>query len=139
MEKNKKLKTSRPTFSTSGPPFKIRMGIPTMDQLWQSLTAGFDLQTLSNEQYKLYKKWGKALALLSANPFYPSLKSHEITSLSVKFGRKVFESYLENSTPSAARMFWIYGNNRGEIVVLALEPHPEPGEYGRIKLADEPK
>lgn len=57
---------------------------------------------------------------------------------SKKYGKKVFESYLENQTPGAARMFWTYGPERGDITILALEPHPEPGEYGRVKLATEP-
>jgi len=69
---------------------------------------------------------------------YPSLNSHEITTLTQKYRKKIFESYLENHTPGAARMFWVYGPKRGEITILALEPHPEIGAYGRIKLDSEP-
>ena len=92
---------------------------------------------LSGNEAKLYKKWRKALRSLAADPLHPGLNSHEITALSRKYGKKVFESYLENRTPGAGRMFWAYGPGRAEITILALEPHPEPGEYGRVRLDDE--
>jgi hypothetical protein len=114
------------------------MGLPHMDELWRDFETRSKAGTLSKDDAKLFKKWGKALGLLSANPFYPSLESHEISSLSRKYGKKVFESYLENHTPGAARMFWAYGPDRADITILALEPHPEPGEYGRVRLASEP-
>ena len=44
----------------------------------------------------MYKKWGKALKLLSADPGYPSLQTHEIEPLSRRYGMKVWQSYLEN-------------------------------------------
>lgn len=122
----------------SGPPFTIRMGLPHMDALWKELTARSKANKLTADEAKLYKKWGKALRLLAANPFYPGLSSHEIDSLTRKYGKKVFESYLENRTPGAARIFWSYGPGRAEITILALEPHPEPGAYGRVKLDSGP-
>lgn len=114
------------------------MGIPQMDTLWKDLTIKAKKNRFSGNEEKLYRKWGKALRLLSANPFYPGLNSHEIASLTKKYGKKIFESYLENKTPSAARMFWTYGPGRGEITILALEPHPKSSEYGRVKLDAEP-
>ena len=122
----------------SGPPFKIRMGLPHMDALWKDLTARSVTNNLPVTESKFYKKWGKALAMLSTDPFYRSLNSHEISILTQKYGRKVFESYLENRTPGAARMFWAYGPGRAEITILALEPHPESGAYGRVKLDTAP-
>lgn len=114
------------------------MGLPQMDALWKDLTRRLAVGTLSSQEEILYKKWGKALRLLSANPFHPGLNSHEITSLTEKYGKKVFESYLENRTPGAARVFWAYGPSRGDITILALESHPESGSYGRVKLDKEP-
>lgn len=122
------------TEKPSGPPFTIHMGLPHMDALWKELTAKFEKGRFVGNEQKLYKKWEKALLLLSSNPFYPSLRSHEITSLTKKYGKKIFESYLESKTPGAARMFWTYGPGRSEITILALEPHPEHGEYARMKL-----
>ena len=127
-------KSPTTTEKVSGPPFTIRMGLPHMDALWKALTVKSEKGKLIGGEKKLYKKWGKALILLSTNPFYTSLCSHEITSLTKKYGKKIFESYLENKTPGAARLFWTYGPGRAEITILALEPHPEPGEYARLKL-----
>jgi len=45
---------------------------------------------------------------------------------------------LENNTPGAGRLFWTYGPEKGDITVLAIEPHPEDqkrGAYERIKLS----
>lgn len=127
------------TRKASGPSFTIRMGLPSMDKLWNDLAARSKAGQLNKGEDTLYKKWGKALYLLSANPFYPGLCSHEISSLTKKYNKKVFESYLENRTPGAARMFWSYGPGRGEITILALEPHPEAGKYGRLNLDSEPE
>jgi len=54
---------------------------------------------------------------------------------------KIFQSYLENRTPGAGRIFWAYGPDKGEITVLAIEPHPEDkkrGAYESIKLSSIP-
>src|SRR2546427_7869 len=53
-------------------------------------------------------------------------------------GLKIFQSYLENNTPGAGRLFWAYGPEKGDITILAIEPHPEDqkrGSYQRIKLS----
>ncbi len=102
------------------------MGVPIMDELWNGLSSKAEFETLTREEEGFYKKWGKALVLLKNNPFYSSLKSHEIPVLSQKYGKKIFESYLENNTPGATRMFWVYSPARSEITILALEPHPGP-------------
>jgi hypothetical protein len=54
---------------------------------------------------------------------------------------KIFQSYLENNTPGAGRLFWAYGPGQGDITVLAMEPHPEDkkqGAYERIKVSRMP-
>lgn len=136
-QKSKPQDGSSKNSQSSGPPFAIRLGFPKINQLWNDLDSKSSSGTLKKQEDHLYKKWGKALALLKENPFHPSLHSHEITTLSKKYRKKVFESYLENHTPSAARMFWVYGPNKAEITILALEPHPNPGAYTRIKLDSE--
>jgi hypothetical protein len=58
--------------------------------------------------------------------------------LTRKYGIKVFQSYLENRTPAAGRIFWAHGPDKRDITVLAIEPHPEDqkrGAYERIKLS----
>jgi hypothetical protein len=121
--------------------FNIRMGVPDMELLWNDLSSRKSLGRLDKEEAKLFKKLVKALGFLSANPRHNSLASHEIADLSRKYGMKIFQSYLENNTPGAGRLFWAYGPGQGDITVLAMEPHPEDkkqGAYERIKVSRMP-
>jgi hypothetical protein len=118
--------------------FTIRMGLPEMQAVWTDLSARKQQGKLGKEEEKFFKKLVKALGYLSANPRHNSLASHEIDDLTRKYGIKIFQSYLENNTPSAGRLFWAYGPDKGDITVLAVEPHPEDqqrGAYQRIKLS----
>lgn len=117
------------------------MGVPDMEALWNDLSARKQAGELNKSEEKFFKKWVKALGYLSANPRHNSLASHEIEDLTRKYWIKIFQSYLENKTPSAGRMFWAYGPDKGDITILAVEPHPEDekrGAYERIKLASLP-
>ena len=52
---------------------------------------------------------------------------------------KVWQSYLENKTSGAMRMYWVYGPDQKDITIIGLEPHPEDkknGAYDRISLSD---
>jgi len=60
---------------------------------------------LGKDEEKFFKKLVKALGYLSANPRHNSLSSHEISDLSRKYGLKLFQSYLENNTSGAGRVF----------------------------------
>jgi hypothetical protein len=118
--------------------FAIRLGVPEMAALWKGLSTRAAAGTLSGADAKLYKKCGKAMALLSDDPRHPGLKSHDIEPLTRRYGIKVFQSYLENRTPSAGRMFWVYGPGKSEITVIGLEPHPEDKKkagYDKVRLS----
>ncbi len=118
--------------------FKIRMGLPEMEALWTDLSTRKLQAELGKDEEKFFKKLVKTLGYLALNPRHNSLASHEIDDLTRKYGFKVFQSYLENATPAAGRVFWAYGPEKGEITVLAVEPHPEDqksGAYQRIKLS----
>jgi hypothetical protein len=118
--------------------FNIRMGVPEMEVFWKDLASRYQKEKLDKDEEKLFKKLLKALKYLSENPRHNSLASHEIDTLTVKYGFKVFQSYLENRTPAAGRIFWAYGPERDDLTVLAIEPHPEDqkrGAYERIKLS----
>lgn len=122
--------------------FNIRFGIPEMAKLWDTLLLGKKAATLSKDDEKLFKLLGKAIQLLASNPKHPGLNSHEIDALSKRYGVKVFQSYLQNKTPSAGRIFWVYGPDQKEITIIGLEPHPEDkkrGAYDRIKLSALPE
>lgn len=66
--------------------FNIRMGIPEMQELWLDLQEKYRSGNIKKKEEQLYKKWGKALKLLSADPGYPSLQTHEIEPLSRRYG-----------------------------------------------------
>ena len=55
---------------------------------------------------------------------------------------KVWQSYLENKTSRAMRMYWVYGPDQRAITIIGLEPHPEDkknGAYDKVSLADMPR
>lgn len=117
--------------------FSIRMGIPEMKQFWDSLITKIQTGTATKDEQVFFKKLGKALKNLASDPRYPALRSHEISDLSKRYGMKVWESYLENQTPAAGRIFWVYGPERQDITVIGIEPHPNDKKdgYDRITLS----
>ena len=117
--------------------YDIHMGIPEMQEFWESLSGRVKNESASKDEITLYKKLGKTLMLLSGNPRHPGLESHEISSLSKRYGMKVWQSYLENKTPAAGRLFWVYGPKRGDITIIGLEPHPndKANAYNKITLS----
>jgi len=73
---------------------------------------------------KRYKAVQKALRFLKENPKHPSLQTHPYESLSRIIGKKTFEAYAEQDTPAAYRIFFYYGSQKGEIVIVAITPNP---------------
>ena len=121
--------------------FNIRMGIPEMEALWNKLQTGHRNGKNSKKDEELYMQWGSALKKLSVDPMYPSLHTHEIEPLSRRYRMKVWQSYLENKTSKARRMYWVYGPDQKDITIIGLEPHPEDaknGAYDRINLSELP-
>ena len=117
--------------------YEIHFGIPEMQALWDDLKTKKLAGTASKDEIKLYNKLGKAARNLSKDPRYPGLQTHEISSLTARYGMKVWQSYLENNTPKAGRIFWVYGPDRGDITIIGLEPHPDDksNAYAKITLS----
>ncbi|HCY77513.1 MAG TPA: hypothetical protein DHV28_16480 [Ignavibacteriales bacterium] len=120
--------------------FEIVLGIPDVETYWNELDNKYQVGKLSGKEKTRFNKLIKAFRLLESNPRSNSLATHEIDALSIKYGFKVFQSYLENKVPSAGRIFWAYGPDKGQITILAIEPHPEMKSrtYSRIRLAKFP-
>ncbi len=128
---------SRPDFSPERNVFRIRLGIPEVQRFWDELNDRTSRCTLSKDEQRLFTKWGKAMSLLEANPRHPGLNSHDIPPLTRRYGKKVWQSYLENRTPAAGRIFWVYGPDQGDITIIGIEPHPEDKKssgYSRSRL-----
>ncbi len=60
---------------------------------------------------------------METNLKHPSLNTHKFSGMTCKFG-EVFETYAQNRTPGAYRVFWVYGLHSGEIYILDITPHP---------------
>jgi hypothetical protein len=102
--------------------FKLRFS-PAAKATLKALEDG-----TSGDRAKL-KKIRRALARLEQDPRYPGLHSHQYESFPVDIDTKVWDSYVENHTPSAWRIFWHYGPDEPQaelpvITVLAITPHP---------------
>jgi len=92
-----------------------------------------NLKALEKTQAKAgtLKQVRKTLALLETNLRHPSLSTHRFESLSGPEGEDVFESYAQNDTPGAYRVFFFYGPDRVEkrkriavLTIVAITPHP---------------
>lgn len=92
-----------------------------------TVEAASNLQALeSNAHLKTQcKAVKKALGYMETNLRHPGLRTHKHTELSKQHGFEIFESYAQNNTPGAYRIFWRYGTKRGQIVVIAIVKHPE--------------
>lgn len=83
-----------------------------------------DLRAKKQYEVKL-KKVRKALRLLQdAGPRHPGLHSHDYQSVPGPGGATLWESYMENKTPSAWRVWWIYGPDDAQITIVTIGPHP---------------
>jgi hypothetical protein len=79
----------------------------------------------------LFEQVRKAIGHLEIDTHHPSLHTHAFTSLSGAKGEKIFESYAQNNTPSAYRIFWHYGPDEAKgkkrnpvIAIIAISRHP---------------
>ncbi len=77
-------------------------------------------------QYRMKaRKVVKALRLLEqAGPSYPGLQSHQYQSVRGPGGVPLWESYVENKTPSAWRIWWVYGPGSDTLTIITIGPHP---------------
>lgn len=83
-----------------------------------------DLLECSRDKKIVLKAVRKTLGLMETDLRHPSLHTHEYSDLEGANGEKVFESYAQNRTPGAYRVFWHYGPKKGQITVVAIVPHP---------------
>jgi hypothetical protein len=66
----------------------------------------------------------KCIYLLRLDPKLPGLNSKRYKSFDGRFDKPIWQSYAENRTPGAYRVFWHYGPEKDEITVVAVTPHP---------------
>ena len=78
----------------------------------------------ANDKKAVYKAVRKTLGLMELNLRYPSLNTHKYDAMVGPNKEEVFESYAQNKTPGAYRIFWHYGPSSGKITILDISPHP---------------
>jgi len=91
-----------------------------------TLKAKEILKELKNDNNKqiIYQAVVKSLKQLNTNPKHNGLNSHEFYDFPFYEKIKIWESYAQNHTPGAYRIFWHYGPNRKEITIIDITPHP---------------
>lgn len=62
--------------------------------------------------------------LRDIGPGHPGLNSHKYHSLTGPRGEEVWESYVENNTPGAWRLWWVYGPGADTLTIVTVGPHP---------------
>lgn len=89
------------------------------DQAFQKLSS------LEQDKSKkgLVKQIKKVLGHMETNLKHPSLNTHKFINFSCKLG-DVFETYAQNNTSGAYRIFWAYGPGKRENYILDITPHP---------------
>lgn len=97
--------------------------MPTLRFTPEAAQVLADLDAKAQHVRKL-RKVRKALAHLESDPRHPGLRSHKYVSMRGIAGQDVWDSYVENQTPAAWRIFWHYGPGEDEITVLTIGPHP---------------
>lgn len=114
--------------------YDIRLGVSEVNTFWENLKVKVKSKKANKDELVLYKRIRKALRLLANNPGYNSLGTHSIDILSDILKQKVWCSYLNNKTPSAGRIYWVYGPGQNEITVFAMSKHPDETEHGYMAL-----
>lgn len=126
-------------------PYQIELGVPEFRDFFQDLSSRAQSGNIDKGEIRLFKKLIKVMSYLQNNPLHNSLISHEITELSERYSKRVgtkirvWQSYLENNTPAAGRLYWVYGPGKNVITIIGIEPHPESskkGGYAKVKLSD---
>lgn len=88
--------------------------------------AKFEMEKISKNLSKkaIAKTVVKTLRFMKENLKHPSLRTHKFDNMKGSNGEEVFESYAQNHTPGAYRIFWFYGPDKSMITILAITPHP---------------
>lgn len=89
--------------------------------------AESDLEELRRDRSKKAQTKAviKVLRFMMENLRHPSLNTHKYDEFTGPDGEEIFESYAQNNTPGAYRVFWFYGPKLKEITILRISPHPK--------------
>lgn len=88
--------------------------------------AGNELNQLTNDPSKKAQAKAviKCLKQMGKDLKHQSLNTHKYDEFTGPNGEEIFESYAQNNTPGAYRIFWFYGPGRKVISILKICQHP---------------
>jgi hypothetical protein len=86
--------------------------------------AALLLREMQRTSHPKLKKVNRTLARIENDPRHPGLQSHKWRTLAAPDGSDLWESYVENNTPSAWRIWWFYGPEAGVITITMIAAHP---------------
>lgn len=88
--------------------------------------ADFDMNALRSDNSKkaISKAVIKSLRFMMVNLKHPSLQTHKYNEFHGPNNEEIFESYAQNNTPGAYRIFWYYGPGKKVITILRITAHP---------------
>lgn len=78
----------------------------------------------AKDKRAVLKAVNKILGFMETNLRHPSLHTHKYDEIEGLNSEEVFESYAQNKTPGAYRIFWHYGPKKKQITILEIGPHP---------------
>lgn len=99
--------------------------MPAFEILWTDQAERQLLELKRRGPVDKYIKVTKTLSTIAEHgPKYPSLRSHKYQSIKGPGGEDIWESYVENRTAGAWRVWWMYGPKTNEITLIMLGKHP---------------
>ncbi len=72
----------------------------------------------------IFKTVCKILGYMEVDLHHSSLHTHKYDAITGQNKEEVFESYAQNRTPGAYRIFWYYGPGKEQITILDVSHHP---------------
>lgn len=99
----------------SAPPFRVK----------SSPKAAKAVKKLRQTDQRKFKKVQSALEILRDHgPSYPALRTHGMQAMGGPKGETIYNSYVENHTPGAWRILWLYPKGTSdEIYIVSIGPH----------------
>lgn len=79
---------------------------------------------LKQGRKKKLDKIKNCIEKIQEDPRHPGLHTHKYNAIKSEDNRDIFQSYVENKTPGAYRIFWYYGPDERQITIFAITPHP---------------
>lgn len=105
--------------------------------LWNAFKAKEPIKKFNGKEEKIFRRLLYVLRQLELNPRNPSLNTHRLRGdfWRKNYGGMLFESYLEQNTAKAARIFWYFTETPGIIRIVGIDVHPDNDKaYERLDL-----